>query len=142
MKFDLLNIWILGGIALLIAEMLTGGFFLMFIAIGAFAAALIASFTGPFAAQAIVASGVAVAGVIFLRKPIQKRLHEEGPVIANDIGKEITVDQAILPHKQARITYQGTSWLTTNIGHEPILINDHVVIVGLDGNTLLVRKLN
>jgi len=142
MTVDSVNLWILVGLGLLIAEMLTGGFFMMFVAIGAFAAALTASFGGPLAAQAILGSGVAIVGMVTLRAPIQRKLREQAGSVVNDIGKEITVDQEIGAHKQARITYQGTSWLTTNIGSEPIRQNDHAIIVGLDGNVLLVRKLN
>ena len=139
---ELLNFWLIAGLVLLVAEMLTGGFFLMFIAIGAFAAALTASFGGVFAAQAIIGSAVTIVGLLVLRKPIQKKLRETSASVKNDIGKEILVDQVIMPHKQGRITYQGTTWQTTNIGHEPIMVNDHALIVGLDGNILLIRKLN
>jgi membrane protein implicated in regulation of membrane protease activity len=59
-----------------------------------------------------------------------------------DIGKEIHVDQAMPPHQQTRITYQGTSWLATNLDSEALKQGDRVVIVGVDGNVLLIRKVN
>jgi membrane protein implicated in regulation of membrane protease activity len=141
MSLDLTSLWIVAGIALMIGEMITGGFFMVFIALGCFGAALSASLGAIQAAQAVVCAGVAILGVLALRKPAMKRMMR---TIAynTDLGKEIKIDQPIPAHKQARISYQGTSWLATNLDHEPLAAGDHVTIVGMDGNTLLVRRLN
>ena len=57
-----------------------------------------------------------------------------------DIGKEIQIDQIILPQQTVRITYQGTNWSATNLDIHDLQRGDHVIIVGIDGNTLLLRK--
>lgn len=136
---DTLTFWIVAGIILLILEMLTGGFFLLFIAIGSFAAALGHALGENLTAQGLTCAIVSVLGVALFRRPIQRRLLKRIELSA-DVGKEIQSDQPIPPHQQARIQYQGTSWLATNLDSEEIRQGDRVIIVGIDGNTLLVRK--
>jgi inner membrane protein len=133
------TIWIIAGLIILIGEMLTGGFFMLFIALGSFAAALVASLGYANHIQGLTCAVISILGVVTLRKPIQKRLLKSISVAA-DIGKEIQVDQAIAPHQQTRITYQGTSWLATNLSSRELKQGDRVVIVGIDGNVLLIRK--
>lgn len=135
-----LTLWLVLGILLLIGEMLTTGFFLLFIAIGCFAAALGASMGATYLVQGVICALVSILGVWFLRRPIQQKLLKSVNLSA-DIGKEIQVDQAIGPHQQTRITYQGTSWSATNLGNEDLKQGDRVSIVGIDGNTLLIRKI-
>ena len=141
MTIGIATIWIIAGLALIIGEMLTGGFFLLFLALGCFAGALMASLGASYLLQGLVCAIVAVIGVLTLRKPIQKKFLKSITLSA-DIGKEIHVDQAILPHQQTRITYQGTSWLATNLDSETLKQGDRVVIVGIDGNVLLIRKVH
>lgn len=133
--------WVIAGIALLIGEMLSASFFLVFLSLGAFAASLAAAFNQPFYYQLLVCAGLSVVGMILLRKPLQKRLLKASGVVA-DIGREIVIDQAIAPHKSARIAYQGSQWTATNVGIEPIVAGERVVIVGMDGVSLLIRKIN
>lgn len=141
MNVDTATYWIIGGIILLISEMLTGGFFMIFLAVGFFAGALAASLNLNSTSQVVACAVVSVVGGLTLRKPIQKRLLKTITISA-DIGKEIRVDQAIDPHKTTRITYQGTSWNATNLGDQALKEGDHVTIVGIDGNTLLIRKID
>lgn len=135
------TIWIIVGILLIIGEMLTASFFMLFIAIGSFAAALTATLGASYFSQGVTCAVVSILGVWLLRKPIQQKLLKNINVQA-DIGKEIQVDQAMAPHQQTRITYQGTSWLATNLDSESLKLGDRVVIVGIDGNVLLLRKVN
>lgn len=141
-EFDAHTIWILGGIVLLILEMLSGTFVLMFVALGFFAAGLCSSlnrFGSMYGLQAVICAVVSILGVLLLRKPIQKKLLRSISLNA-DIGKEIQVTQEIAPHQTTRITYQGTNWYATNLDSEALKQGDRVEIVGIDGNVLLVRK--
>ena len=142
MDLDASTLWVVLGIALMIGEMLTGGFFLVFVALGCFAGSLMASWADQgLAAQFATVAAVSVLGVITLRKPIQRRLLKSINISA-DIGKEIQIDQAVPPHQRTRIKYQGTTWEANNVGSEDIKEGDRVVIVGVDGIVLLLRKVN
>ncbi len=141
MDIDSLSLWLVLGLLLLISEMLTTSFFLVFVAVGCFAAALASSLGVSLGFQIAVCAVTSVAGVFTLRKKIQKKLLKSINLSA-DIGKEIRVDESMAPHKQTRISYQGTTWLATNLGAEEVKQGDRVVIVGIDGNILLIRKVN
>lgn len=135
-------LWLIAGIILLIAEMTTGTIVLIFISIGCFVAAAV-SILAPelLALQFIVCAVVSLVGTFALRKPLQRRLVKTTNM-QPDIGKEIVVDSNIEPHKRSRISYQGTTWEASNVGTESIATGDHVTIVGVDGNILLIRKLD
>ncbi len=137
---DSIGYWLVAGLVLLISEMLTAGFFLVFIALGCFAAALVAFFNDTLWIQMVTCAVISLVGVISLRKPIQRRLLKTITLSA-DVGKEIRVDEEIAPHQQTRISYQGASWLATNLGTEKIQEGNRVIIVGIDGNVLLLRKI-
>lgn len=137
-----LSIWFLLGIIFLITEMLTGTFVLIFFALGAFAAAIVAAVQGAtILMEVVIFAAVSILGAIFLRGHLQRKFLSKINIKA-DMGKQIKIDQNILPHQQARITYQGASWLATNLDSNEIKQNDHVVIVGIDGNVLLIRKID
>jgi membrane protein implicated in regulation of membrane protease activity len=141
MALNMSNYWVIAGIALMVGEMLTGGFFLVFIALGCFAASLVAAIGQPMALQMVACALVSIVGVGALRKSLQRKMLKSISLNA-DVGKEIQIDQAIPPHQRARITYQGTQWEANNLGSEGIKVGDRIVIVGIDGISLLIRKVN
>jgi membrane protein implicated in regulation of membrane protease activity len=101
LSMDALTFWIVAGIFLLILEMLTGGFFLLFISIGCFASVLAYALGCTLNAQILVCAAVSILGVGLFRKPIQRRLLKKIELTA-DVGKEIQADQPIGQKKQAR----------------------------------------
>jgi membrane protein implicated in regulation of membrane protease activity len=134
-----LLVWIIAGIVMLIGEMLTASFFLLFMSLGSFAAALAAHFQQSLLIQVGIFLIVSIAGVLLLRKPIQKKLLKKVE-IANDIGKSVVVDKEILPKHQENISYQGSTWSAMNIGEQKIESGSNATIVSIDGNKLLLKK--
>jgi len=138
---NLLTLWILVGITMLVIEMLTGSFVLLFISLGAFFAALVAAFIPDgISVQLLTCAGVSLVGAFTLRKPLQRKLLKSAAVEA-DVGKDILIDQNMAPKQQTRITYQGTTWEAINVGDEEIRQGDQVKIVGIDSTILLLRKI-
>ncbi len=133
-------IWIILGIVLLVAEMMTTSIFLIFISLGCFAAAL-TDLVQPnnTALELGVAGVVSVLGAVFLRKPLQKKLLKDLNLKA-DVGREIQIENGIQAHQTTRVSYQGTTWQATNLDDSELKTGDRAVIVGIDGNTLLIRK--
>lgn len=136
---DPLSLWLVSGLVLLISEMLTGGFFLIFIALGCFAAALASSVGATIWTEMVICAVIAVVGVLTLRKPIQKRMMSTMK-FETDLGKTFRASDAIDPHQKKSLNYQGVPWSAINIGIERVEEGDHVTIVGLDGNVLLIKK--
>lgn len=138
---NFLTLWILTGIILLIAEMITGTFVLVFIALGCFSAALSnALAVDSLSAQIMICAAVSLIGTLYLRKPLQKRLLKNTH-LEIDLGKELVCDKDLSVGEQTRLSYQGTTWDAKNIGPEEIKKNQRASIVGVDGNILQIRKI-
>ncbi len=135
-----ITLWVVLGTCLLVAEMMTGTFFLLFFSLGAFCASLSALFgLNSFPLQIVVCGVVSVVGFVLLKKPLQKKFLKTAQ-IQNDIGQKIKIDTAIPAGKSARIAYQGTTWDAQNNGSVDLQSGDLALIVGTDGPTLLIQK--
>ena len=106
------TIWLIGAGILVIAELFTGTFYLLMIALGLSAGALaaLAGLNGPL--QTLVAAAVGVAATLVLRR---SRFGKAGrgeaandPNVNLDIGQRVSV-----PHwqdRRARVMYRGALW--------------------------------
>jgi len=109
---ELWALWILVGLVLVIAELVTGTFYLVVLGVGAFAAAAIAWAGGNALIQAFVAGAVAIGGAWFVHHWHQAhRKADEGRSNFLDRGQPVVLEgwaneQAGL----ARVKYRGTSW--------------------------------
>ena len=109
---ELWLLWLIAGFVLVIAELLTGTFYLLVIALGAFAGSLAAWMGANELVQAIVGSVVALAGAWFVHhwhashhKPDGGRsnlLDRGQPVVLEGWENE--------PAGIARVKYRGASW--------------------------------
>ncbi len=143
MALDSVTYWLILGLVLLIAELLTGSFVLVFLALGAFAAGLSAALLGStpsLTVQTGVFAVVVVVGIFGLRRPLQKRVQRNLSQMGSDVGQTFVADQTIAAKQTGRITYQGTGWQAQNVGDVMIAADDRVLIVAVDGNTLMIRK--
>ena len=129
--------WVLAG-ALVIAELLTGTFYLLMLALGSVAAALAAhagaSGSGQFVAAALVGGG---ATAIWHFK--RARAPRSAPSASNadvnmDIGQTVQVS-AWQPDGKARVPYRGATWTVRHAGSEAPVQGEHR-IVAVHGNEL------
>jgi membrane protein implicated in regulation of membrane protease activity len=104
--------WFVLGFAILIAELMTGTFYLLVIAL-AFAAAGAASIAGmPFAVQLVVAAGIGLAGSLWLRNSRFGRSigrKRGAPLQDLDVGQVVVVPQWS-DRRTARVPYRGADW--------------------------------
>jgi membrane protein implicated in regulation of membrane protease activity len=134
------TLWVLLGTSLLVAEMLSGTFVLLFFSLGAFSASLLAVFeVAPIEGQILCCGLVSAVGFFLLKKPLQKKMLKTAALHA-DLGKVVAVDTNIAAGQSARIAYQGTTWDARNAGTSDLLTGDQALIVGTDGNILLLKK--
>jgi len=133
-------VWAVAGFALVIAEMVTGTFYLLVIGIGAFAGAVAASLEAGFVIQALVAGVVAVVGAWIVhswhaRQPATPQgsnfLDRGQPVVLEGWANETA--------NIARVKYRGSTWEArlAQPGERPTP-GTTLYIEGQDGNTLLV----
>lgn len=131
--------WGVLGLVLVIAELLTGTFYLLMLGVAAFGAACIAGFGQPFAVQSIVAFVVAAAGCYGAHVWRAKHSTRQMPPI--DAGMpasfEIWVDAGA---RLARVRYRGASWDARVEGTDALEPGTTVYVLATDGNTLKVAK--
>jgi membrane protein implicated in regulation of membrane protease activity len=130
-------LWMLAGLALVIAELVTGTFYLLVLGFAAFAAAFAAWVGGGFAGQAIAASVVALAGAYLVHAYRARNRSQQMASI--DAGQpanfENWVDQAA---GLARVRYRGASWEARLEGGGSPQPGAVLYVLAAEGNTLKV----
>ena len=133
--------WVVAG-ALVAAELATGTFYLLMLAIGGVAAALAAhsglAFSGQLIVAALIGGGAVAAWHL-------KRSKEPAPAPAGsnrdvnlDIGERVTV-LAWKPDGSATVSYRGAAWQARWHGAGAPRPGEHV-IRAVDGNRLLLDR--
>ena len=138
---DPTSLWLLTIGALVAAELATGTFYLLMLALGATAGALAATAGFDVRAQIITASAVG-GGAVVLWYFVRKLRPRAQPAASNadvniDIGQRLQVP-AWDEGGTARVSYRGASWAVRHAGAGSPAPGEHV-IVALDGNELRVE---
>ena len=131
--------WAIVGLVLVIAELLSGTFYLLMLAVAAFGAALAAYFGQSFPVQSIVAALLAAAGCyaahVYRAKSSSKRM---API---DAGMPASFESWLDARSRlARVRYRGASWDAQVQGNEAVEPGATLFVVAADGNTLKVAK--
>ena len=131
--------WFVIGFGLIVAELLTGTFYLLIIAVAMGVAGLAALAGAPFALQLVIAAIIGLGGSLWLRTTKWgKRLHERGDdrVQNMDIGQSLRVDQWT-GTRTARAQYRGAVWdVELAPGEQPVA--GEFVIRDIHANRLIV----
>jgi membrane protein implicated in regulation of membrane protease activity len=103
--------WFVLGFGLIVAELMTGTFYLLVIAIALGCAGVAAFFGMPLAIQLLIAAAIGLGGSLWLRKSrFRRQLHGRGDAVQNmDIGQVVRVEHWS-PNRTARATYRGAQW--------------------------------
>jgi membrane protein implicated in regulation of membrane protease activity len=104
--------WFVVAFGLLVAELLSGTFYLLVISIALAAAGIAALAGASVALQFIVAAAIGIGGSVWLRTTrFGKRLHERGDdrVQNMDIGQSLRVENWTAA-RTARASYRGAVW--------------------------------
>ncbi len=126
--------WIEAG-GLVVAELVTGTFFLLALGVAFAIGGLAALLGAAFEIQLLIAGIVAIAG-IFLAHRWRRRSSQTPPEPAFDIGQTVRV-QAWNPDGTARVAYRGTLWQAEAVAPD-VPRGDTMVIVGVRGSTLVI----
>lgn len=101
--------WLIAGLALCIAEMLSGTFFLLVLGLAALAGAVTGWLGGGLWLQCCVAAVFAVIGVIAVHHYRQNTKAKKMPSF--DIGQPVSFERWISQNDgMARVNYRGTTW--------------------------------
>ena len=137
---DLWLLWIVVGFVLVISELLTGTFYLLVIALGAFAAAVADWMGAGVLLQSVIGSAIAIAGALYVH-------HWHGAQRAGDRrdnlldrGQPVVLEGwANEAAGLVRVKYRGTSWdaRLAPVDARPAP-GSTLYIDALEGNTLVV----
>ncbi len=132
-------VWLAAGFVLVIAELVTGTFFLLVLGIAAFAGSATAWFGLGFWVEALCSSAVAVAGVFWVRK--QRKTMTQTDMASLDVGQAVTLDAWVSREQgAARVKYRNTLWDAEVEGDRELDRGQVLFIHAMDGNTLKVAK--
>ena len=138
---ELWLIWVVAGFALVIAELVTGTFYLLMIGLGAFAGAVAAWLGANLLVQALVGSVVAVGGSLGVHhwhsrqpaSPTGSNLLDRGqPVVLEGWSNEAA--------RIARVRYRGAFWDAKLRADEHPAPGSTLYIESQEGNTLIVAS--
>lgn len=132
--------WWLGTAALVAAELATGTFYLLMLAVGTAAAALAAhaglSINGQYLVGALV--GIGAVAVWHWRRPRPSTDIASNPDVNLDIGGTVQVQQW-RPDGSARVSYRGAGWDAHFAGQGSPLPGEHV-IRAVQGSRLMLDR--
>lgn len=132
--------WLIAGFVLVIAELVTGTFYLLVLGVGGFAGALVAWFKLGFWLQAVAAAVVAVAGVMWVRR--RPRAGRDVQMASLDVGQLASFDSWLNQSAgRARVRYRDTQWDAQIEGEAGAPVHgDPFYIVSVEGSTLRVSR--
>lgn len=129
------SLWLICALAALIAEFLTGTFYLLAVAIAIACGALAAWLGFGLIPQLMVASVCGVIGVGALAR-YKRRLQRPQPPADPDLGQSVHIDSLPRPGF-ARVHYRGAQWDAKLLDPE-LQPGADAYIVGKDGNLLKI----
>jgi membrane protein implicated in regulation of membrane protease activity len=130
-------VWVIAGIALVIAELATGTFYLLVLAVAAFAGAAMAYFQQSFWLAAVISAAVAAIGVIGVSRFRAPAAPKGGASL--DVGQTVVFESwRSEADRMARVRYRNSTWDARVIDAGPLEAGRVLHIRGVDGNTLQV----
>ena len=129
--------WAVTGIALIIAELISGTFYLLVIGIAALAGAAVAFYQFSFWVQAELAAVVAIAGVVCVMR--FRNAQKSVPRASLDVGHSVVLDSWISEKDRlARVRYRNALWDARLLDEQGAEAGHVLYITRVDGNTLHV----
>ena len=133
------TLWLLVAGGLVIAELLTGTFYLLMLSLGATAAALMAYAGGTLTSQIVTAAAVGGSAVVLWHIRQTKTNAAQDTNIHIDIGETITVD-AWDAQGHAQVKHRGAQWTAVCRQGASPEIGLHRIIE-MQGNRLVLEKI-
>lgn len=139
------HLWLIAALLLLVSEMFSGDFWLTCIAIGCIVAALVGLGPLGLTAQMLAFAGATLLSFAAVRPALLRRFQVGRDVIRTNVdalaGKVGVVTERIEgPHQPGRALVEGEDWRAMSVDEVAIEPGTRVVVVHVDGSTLVVEK--
>jgi membrane protein implicated in regulation of membrane protease activity len=132
-------LWLIGGIALIAAEILSGDFFLLMVGVGALFGAGAEWLSGNTIVAAAVFALVSIGLVTFARPWLKRRMHGELVHTNVDalIGRKAVAVSLVNEHG-GQVRLDGDVWTARTFNNQDITAGESVTIVEISGATAVV----
>jgi membrane protein implicated in regulation of membrane protease activity len=131
--------WVLAGLGLVIAELLTGTFYLLVLGLAALLAGAIAFGGAAFWIQASAGALAAVTGTLWVNR--LRRTRRPPPMPSLDLGQAVTLDAWVnRADRLARVKYRDALWDARVEGEHRGEPGEVFYIRAVEGSTLTVGK--
>jgi membrane protein implicated in regulation of membrane protease activity len=137
-------IWFVGGLSLLLIEMITpGGFFFLFFGVAGLIVGLLSALgVGPDWVLLLLFSAMSVTSLLLFRGPLLRRLKggQDGErVVDSLVGAVAVLTEDLAGNGQGKAELRGTSWTVQNAASEALEAGRRCVVVRVEGLKLVVR---
>lgn len=130
-------IWATIGIILLISEVFTGTFYLLFLGVGGFLTAIaVALGLNSVVGQLLCFSIISIILVLLFRKRIVNRSKGFG----QDVHEVVQIESDIEVGAEAKVNYQGAPWKAINSGASKISKGQAAEVIKVEGITLYLKR--
>lgn len=134
-------VWAILGLLLIVAELISLSFVLIFFGIAALVVAVIKllgfdHLTG----EVLLFSLIGLSGVFLFRGKLLSSIKSNAPLVT-DVNQQVVLSEDIPVGKSARILYQGTTWNAHNAANQDLKKGDAVLIEKLEGINLYVNTI-
>ncbi|MBX3017134.1 MAG: NfeD family protein [Bdellovibrionaceae bacterium] len=136
-------IWLILGLALIGAELLSGAFVILFFGVGALITAVTVIVTIiPLALQILIFGVSSLALLMIFRKRFIKTVSEEEKKrsLSADVDTQLILSESLAPGAEAMVAYQGTHWTAVNLENEELKQGTRVRIERTEGIKIFVRR--
>ena len=131
--------WLITGFVLIVAELMSGTFYLLVLGIAALAGAAVGYAAGPLAWQAMAATAVAVAGVVWIH--LYRKTSVPTRMKGLDVGQPAAFESWVSKSAgHARVKYRDALWDAHVAGEAAGEPGEILYIISVDGSTLKVSK--
>ena len=136
-------IWVLGGLVLLLAEVLTpGGFFVIFFGAGAILVGALKAvgWNGPAWAEWLVFTVLSVASLALFREPLMRRFNmKNGKPVDQLAGERALVTEDVAPAGVGKAEMRGASWTARTSGSIALARGQRCLVERVEGLTLWLK---
>lgn len=132
-------LWLVGGFALIAAEIVSGDFFLLMIGVGALFGAGTEFLVGNTLVSAAVFAIVSIGLVTFARPWLKRRMH--GELVHTNVDALIgrkAVALSLVDQHGGQVRLDGEVWTARAVGDQDITPGESVTIVEISGATAVV----
>lgn len=137
-------LWAIIGVILIIAEVATMSFVLIFFGLGALLTALLSwiGVTPAIEGQLIVFAVSSLALLVVLRRFAKNLFFSKADASQDSIGQKAVVSRPITQGSEGAVTFRGTEWIAFSESSETIPAGSAVEITGTEGIRLKVRRVS